>query len=318
MMPSFAYKKQNKKQKMYKAIQTTLRAEIKPSTYSFSLKNIIKMTTPKVHQKRVSLSGFSLRASMTVEAALVFSLFLLAVLNLMSVLEFIRLQSNMETALHQVGKKMTIYGYAYDKSGLKLEEYPLSSVLFSYSYVKSGIENYVGKEYLNHTVLKNGSNGIYYGHSKIMENDLIDIVALYEVSGLLSYKGLKGVPMFSRFYGHVWNGYDVELQGEEKEEETYVFITPTGTVYHRNRNCTYLNPSVEIVYYEDVKKRRNESGALYYACEQCGNKKNTVVYITDYGNRYHTSLDCSGLKRTVYAIPLSEVGGRSPCSKCGS
>jgi len=212
---------------------------------------------------------------------------------------------------------MMIYGYAYGKSGLQLEEYPLSSVLFSYTYVKTQVEKYAGREYLDKTVLKNGRAGIYYGKSKIMEDDRIDLVALYEVSGLFSYSGLKGIPMYNRFYGHVWNGYNVEKQGNLEEEEIYVFITKSGTVYHRNRNCTYLNPSIEAVYFEDVKDKRNAGGAIYYACERCGSKSGTVVYITEQGNRYHSSLECSGLKRTVYTIKLSETGGRSPCSKCG-
>ena len=155
------------------------------------------------------------------------------------------------------------------------------------------------------------------GSSKIMEDDKVDIIALYEVSGLFRFNGMKGIPMYSRFYGHVWNGYDVENQGNMETGEIYVFITENGTVYHRNRNCTYLNPSVKAIYFDDLKEKRNENGAIYYACERCGNANSTVVYITDQGTRYHTSLECSGLKRTIYSIPLSEVGGRSPCSKCG-
>lgn len=254
---------------------------------------------------------------MTVEAAIVFSIFLFAVFNLLSTLEFIRLQSSLEAAFHQIGKKMMIYGYAYEKSNLQLEEYPLSSVLFSYTYVKSQVEQYAGKEYLDKTVLKNGRAGIYYGKSKLMEDDRIDLVALYEVSGLFSYSGLKGIPMYTRLYGHVWNGYDVEKQGNADAGEIYVFITKSGTVYHRNRNCTYLNPSVKAVYYKDVKNKRNVGGAIYYACERCGGESSTVVYITEQGSRYHSSLECSGLKRTIYTIKLSEAGGRSPCSKCG-
>ena len=41
------------------------------------------------------------------------------------------------------------------------------------------------------------------------------------------------------------------------------------------------------------------------------------IYITSQGNRYHTQLNCSGLKRTIYTVPLSQTGGRGRCSKCG-
>lgn len=330
-MPFFVCRTKIMKRKLNNKIknpQRALRADKNAFFNPITLKKFICINTPKLQQKRVSLSGFSpkqpvrrpkkfYKASMTVEAAIVFSIFLFAVFNLLSTLEFIRLQSSLEAAFHQIGKKMMIYGYAYEKSNLQLEEYSLSSVLFSYTYVKSQVEQYAGKEYLDKTVLKNGRAGIHYGKSKLMEDDRIDLVALYEVSGLFSYSGLKGIPMYTRLYGHVWNGYDVEKQGNADAGEIYVFITKSGTVYHRNRNCTYLNPSVKAVYYEDVKSKRNAGGAIYYACERCGGKSSTVVYITEQGSRYHSSLECSGLKRTIYTIKLSEAGGRSPCSKCG-
>ena len=55
---------------------------------------------------------------------------------------------------------------------------------------------------------------------------------------------------------------------------------------------------------------RNESGGKYYPCELCGKKVSGMgVYITNYGSKYHTSMSCGGLKRKIYAVPISETAG---------
>ena len=45
-------------------------------------------------------------------------------------------------------------------------------------------------------------------------------------------------------------------------------------------------------------------------------QKQDTVFITDQGNRFHYDLNCSGIKRTIYMIRLSEVGNRKQCSRC--
>lgn len=71
---------------------------------------------------------------------------------------------------------------------------------------------------------------------------------------------------------------------------------------------------------EAVVDQRNEDGGKYYACELCGRDatSNGVVYITESGNAYHSNLGCSGLTRSIYAVPLSEVIGKGVCSRCGA
>ncbi|MGN1314507.1 MAG: hypothetical protein ACI4VG_05760 [Lachnospiraceae bacterium] len=115
-----------------------------------------------------------------------------------------------------------------------------------------------------------------------------------------------------------WTGYDV-VGGQEREgEEVIVYMTDYGEVYHRSRNCTHLALSVRMIAFSRLQNQRNSSGSRYTPCEICGDKGFiSAVYITEQGNRYHTSLGCSGLKRTVRGVRLSQIPGVPPCSKCG-
>ena len=61
----------------------------------------------------------------------------------------------------------------------------------------------------------------------------------------------------------------------------------------------------------------DKDGSIYYACESCGSNCTNVVFVSPYGNRYHSTINCDKLKRNVIAVPISEVGERTPCSKCG-
>lgn len=108
-----------------------------------------------------------------------------------------------------------------------------------------------------------------------------------------------------------------ESNSSPQNDETIVYITPSGSVYHTIRNCSYLVLSIHEIASAQLDNERNESGGKYYACEKCGNKGSEgKLFITDYGYRYHTTVNCSRLMRNVMAVPLSEVSDRKHCSKC--
>lgn len=148
------------------------------------------------------------------------------------------------------------------------------------------------------------------------EDECIDFVYPYQAKPFVAMVGFEEFTMFSRMRTRAWTGYDNESANEEESEET-VYVTEYGKVYHRSKSCSYLKVSIRAVNLVVVNNLRNAEGACYYACEQCGSNCTNTVFVTTYGNRYHATLQCSGLKRTIQEIPLSQVGDKQPCKKCG-
>ena len=300
--------------------------------------------------RRVSLPSSSLKASMTVEAAIVLPLFIFFMAEILYVFEMIRLQSGFLQALHETGTVMSEYAfyteYALDDVASVIDSatgtdtvssaledllgeesgllgYGISLVL-SETYVKSSVEDYLGETYLDNTCLDGGASSISYLQSQIMvEDDIIDLVADYRVKPFLSVFGLDSFSMQSRYYGHAWTGYSIgsessQTSEDEEEDGQIVYITPTGSVYHLSEDCTYLKPSTQTISASEVDSARSSDGSKYYPCEVCNPTKTGTVVITSDGNRYHSSASCSAIKRTVIEVQLSQVEDTMKCcSKCG-
>lgn len=260
------------------------------------------------------------KGSMTLEAAFVLPFFLFAVINILFAVNIIGAQSRFNAALHQTGNKMAFAGYVYERTVGNVLPDSLAGVAMSSIYAKGQILEYVGKDYLNQSCVAGGAGGISLAGSSVMgEGDVIDLIVSYRVRPFAGIMGFDGFTMSQRYYGRAWTGYDVtQYVSDTKQEDPMVYITKTGTVYHLDRNCTYLNPSVQSVSAEAIGEMRNQSGAKFYSCEICGGYRGTSqVYITQYGSSYHSQINCPGLKRTIYTVPLSQVEGRRRCSKCG-
>ena len=131
--------------------------------------------------------------------------------------------------------------------------------------------------------------------------------------------GIKPLRLGDSYYGHAWVGYDVTTGiTDVNSEDPVVYITPSGSVYHLDLGCSHLNPSVSSADINIVNELRSKDGSKYHPCELCNVSINQGhVYITDYGNRYHSNLACSGIKRSIQTVHLSEVGGRRECMTCG-
>lgn len=129
---------------------------------------------------------------------------------------------------------------------------------------------------------------------------------------------MMDLPMLQRARIRAWTGRDKTGggDGEDAKSNEMVYVTVNGSVYHRSRECSHIRLSVRTVSKAQISGLRNEDGGKYYPCESCGGKGNQV-YITETGDRYHSSLTCSRLKRGVLEVPLSQVEKWKPCSRCG-
>jgi hypothetical protein len=122
-------------------------------------------------------------------------------------------------------------------------------------------------------------------------------------------------------YAWVGRTYSEEEAAKyEEQDEEMVYVAETGSVYHKDIGCSYLNLSINQVAGTSVAGMTNASGKHYSACETCsrGGQPAGVVYVTSNGTRYHNLETCSGLKRTVRLVKLSKVNGMSACSRCGA
>jgi len=147
-----------------------------------------------------------------------------------------------------------------------------------------------------------------------VENNVIILRAGYRMNFPIDFFGLKKFSMTDTVAERCFNGYKSGTINEDPTKE-YVYITKSGGAYHSSSSCNYLDLSIHTITAVEISNVRNYSGGKYNRC-RCAKQGQTVYYITNYGVNYHGSLECSGLKRTIYRVTIDEVEGRHPCGKC--
>ena len=271
-----------------------------------------------VQSERISPAvSRQIKASMTVEAAFVLPFFIFCMVNILMIFQMVEYRSKILAAVHQAGNEIARSASAREILPDGAEG---AGTVLSYAYVPLGVSRNLGDSISDNGCISNGKSAIsYIGSSILLDDDIVDIRASYRVKPAFADLGWKGAWMFVRYYGRGWTGYDVTRTHEsDTTKEKMVYITATGTVYHMSRGCRSLNPSIRGIKYDDVAGSRNKDGHRYGICPYCGSHSpGGTVYVTDYGTCYHTSPTCNGLKRTIYCVPISEVGGRGACSICG-
>ncbi len=270
------------------------------------VRSIFKSILPSQNVSLIKLkraSAFtSLKGSITVEASMAVPIFFFAVVCLLYLMEMMAVQTSVRSGLQYAGKE------AATEAAIIRTVSPTA--------VKSDVINVIGAGRLERSIVEGGGSGIDCSGSRISPiTGIGQVSAKYSIRIPIPLFRIAVIPCEETMRIKAWTGY--EKAGLDKSDDEIVYVTETGLVYHRDYNCTHLDLSIRMVPEQEVAALRNHSGGKYHACERCGGVGSGGVYITDTGNRYHSSLSCSGLKRTVYAVHISEVAGKGACSKCG-
>ena len=285
---------------------STIKTHIYVKNKVLSLKSLLK---------RVSFpSSFhlKLKGSMAVEGSLVLPIFLFYMVTILYSLEMVRFQSDVFEAMHQAIGKAGILAYMGSGSGDQETTIPEISV-------NTEVQRYLEEQSHPYLCVKGGMSGV---SGREIRNYLgagnIGIKVSYQMKPLIGWLSIGKLYVEDHCLVHGFVGYLGDGSGEAlPEKEIYVYITPTGTKYHMSENCTYLQVQIQAVQAAELATLRNASGEIYRACETCRPQESGLLYLTQWGNRYHGRSDCSALKRTIYIVPISQVGVRGACKKCG-
>ncbi|MDO5541487.1 MAG: pilus assembly protein [Eubacteriales bacterium] len=252
--------------------------------------------------------------SMTVEAAIAVPLFVFAMLAILQFAKIEIVSSAVLAGMTDTAKDMAAYAYIRQLGVSAGDGLPAELLTGGISavYAKSSVERKAG--------FKEADGILHLWRSSFMQDDIIDLAVTYEAKNTCTILPIPKINTALRARVRAWTGRDGngstgENEGDGQQEEM-VYVTETGHVYHTNENCTHIRLSIQGVSKDDVDKLRNSSGGKYHACEKCHGGTGGIVYITDYGDRYHSSVGCSGITRNVKQVPVTQVEGWKICSKC--
>lgn len=257
------------------------------------------------------------RGSMSIEAVVIIPLFVCFMVFILFIFRVLQVQIGMEEALRYTATTLSVTAYdSYNEEDKKCDGNALDYIGAQGLLLAKLDEYNCPTEYIS-----GGVAGISLLGSEFDGEDIV-LRASYDMRSPVGIFGDYRYHFIQCATARKWIG-DGELAiGEDDQADNdWVYITPTGTVYHLTRECHYLDLSIREVEGSKVRFERNESGSKYQKCATCGKAAwNAIVYITNYGEAYHSSLTCSGLKRTIMMKRKSEAikEGYGCCSKCSA
>ena len=273
------------------------------------------------------INGNSFEASLTVEAALSFTVFIFTVILLAVPMELLDTQRKIQMVLETTGRELSQYAYiCYRRSmGEEIrdtesgEGMPDGSGFLAEGAAKALLAVKIGKAAGEKRISNLDLSG-----TEISENgEEISLQAKYRLRLPFSVFILDSVPAASGSFKRGWTGSAGGRNGPGNEDgkpnETMVYVGRTGTRYHLSPACHYISNDIASLPWDSIGEHVSSSGTHYKPCGVCGSgaAAGTTVYVMPNGKYYHSRRDCSSIAFYVRKVPLSEVEYLGACSYCG-
>lgn len=297
------------------------------------------MDQNRVKEKRKKFYQREKEGSLTVEAAFVMPLFLYFMIAFLYFIQIFTIQEHIQSGITRMGLSLSKTAYLFDEFPSLDEAFSFDQTVFGtdfelelQEFLQTSTEGallnayaprFLDVERINHTCIQNGFRGISFYSTGIMDGkDDIDIIVRYRVSLPIKLFQIGDMRMIQRVRVRAWTGVQKEAlyrkSDESASEETIVYVTTTGTVYHTSKDCSHIKLSVRSVsgIPTDIT---NDNGHTYSQCESCCHGELdplATYYITSDGIKFHTVVNCSRIKRNITEIRLSEIGERRKCKRC--
>lgn len=245
----------------------------------------------------------SFRGSMTAEAAIVVPMVFFIWIACIAWTSVVKVHENVQNTLTNVALDLSL------SAGNDAENVKNTGILLGIAALGTcddletgGVTKVHNFDFLESSILEDGEN--------------ITFKVKYRVRLLQGIIPIPEITLKNQVSVRAWTGYNGNQNGEENRENisTYVYVTQYGQVYHKDPLCSHIRLNIFMVTENKAKQ--------YMPCEKCVNKGESTgntYYITETGECYHSRLGCSGLKRQVDCVLLTEAMTRGfyPCSRCG-
>lgn len=257
------------------------------------------------------------KGSLTLEAAIVLPFFLFCCMAMVFFCQVFYIHCEVQGSLFQAARYISgniLYTQIAEKHDL-LESAAVQKIV-CVATARQKVMEYSQDKLDACVCLQNGADGLQFSYSSVTD-EYVDLIVNYKIKLPYTFGINATFPVVQRCRIRAWTG----ASGKENQgsNEMVVYVAEHGMVYHVSADCTHLKITIRQVLASHLSQERNAGGGKYTKCEKCvnGEENKDMVYVAAEGDRYHYTLSCSGLKRTISEIPQSEAKGKRKCMRCG-